>query len=173
MDDPYHVTNISARVDIPPNLLISKNIYHNIKNRAKELYEKKCNRYGYVDVIYKIIKYENGMIIGENFDGNVIFNITYTARICYPKINSIIQCNIKNINKTIISAENGPIMIIINTQNINKKKFKFNANKNLVILDKDKLLEQNDSILVKIIATDYHNHDNNIFVYGYLENYIS
>ena len=64
-------------------------------------------------------------------------------------------------------------MIIINTQNINKKKFKFNANKNLVILDKDKLLEQNDVILVKIIATDYHNHDNNIFVYGYLENYIN
>jgi len=174
MDDPYYVTNISTKVDLKPNQLNSTNIYHNIKTRAKQLYEKKCNSFGYVDTIYKITDYKNGSIIGENFDGNIVFDITYTARICYPQPNSHIQCNVVNINKTLISCSNGPITVIINTQNINKNNFKLNSNKDITIIDGDDetVLQINDHVLIKIIASDFHNTDDGIFVYGYLEKHI-
>lgn len=172
MDDPYYVTNISTKVDLAPNQLNSKNIYHNIKTRTKQLYEKKCNSFGYVDTIYKIIDYKNGTIIGENFDGNVIFDITYTARICYPQINTSIQCNVTNINRTLISCVSGPITIIINSQNINKNNFKLNSNKDITIIGENIILKNNDHVLVKIIASDFHKSDDSIFVYGYLEKYI-
>ncbi len=173
MDDPYFITNISAKVDIAPNLLVSQNIYHIIKNRAKELYEKKCNPYGYIDIIYKIVDYKNGHIVSENFDGNVIFNITYTAKICYPKINSVIEARITNINKVIILAENGPITVTIAKQNINKSNFKLNPDGSLVIKDTDEIVTVNHKIKVKVIASDFHNFDNNIFIYGYLENILN
>ena len=61
-------------------------------------------------------------------------------------INSQIVCKIDGINKHMIIAKNGPIHIIINNKHINKKKFKFNNIKNVLLPLNDKNKEIDDPI---------------------------
>ena len=64
--------------------------------------ENKCNKYGYVIKIFKIIEYDNGVIEPENFMAFAIYNVKYSARLCKPIENTKIICEIEIINKVII-----------------------------------------------------------------------
>lgn len=173
ISDIYYTLNIPSKLEIEPFLLNNKNIYNTIKTKTIELYEKKCCPYGYIDTIYKIIDYTNSKIVSENLNGNISYDIIYTARVCNPKINSLIECKIININKTLISCKNGPIIIIINSENINKTNFKINSNNQIIDSDTTLELQISNTVLIKILSSDYHDKDSSIFVYGFLEKKIN
>jgi DNA-directed RNA polymerase subunit E'/Rpb7 len=84
----------------------------------KKKVEKKCNKVGFVDEVYRIIEYSDGIMLLENLNGNIIYNITYHCKICIPIENTIIIGNIRVINQELVIAINGPIMIFIPKENI-------------------------------------------------------
>ena len=172
MDDPYLNIQISTQIKLTPIQLNSSDIYNEIKSELIKNYEKKCNKHGYIDKIYKIDKYSNGHIIGEDFTGDIKIDVTYTCKICYPKIESIIHCSVYKINRSFITAKYGPIIFIIEFNNINKEKFKLNQNKDLILLENSNKIMINDTIAVKILQVDFNTNDNEIIAIGYLENYI-
>ena len=170
---PYIITEIKSIVDISPIDLQTDNLYIILKNKLKQLFNKKClENYGYIDSIYNIVDYSEGEILIDNFEGLIRYNVTYNAKICNPVINNLLECKVTNINNSIISAANGPIVIIISLQNINTKKFKINENSEIIKINEDKILKISDNIIVKILMSEFYDKKNEIFVFGYLENYI-
>ena len=114
---PYADTELFSRILIKPQQ-INNDIYIHLKNNLKKKMEKKCNKYGYITKIYKILDFSEGEIVPENFDASVIFNIKYSCRICLPVINTKIICKIDLLNKSLIKASNGPIICIIGVNQI-------------------------------------------------------
>jgi DNA-directed RNA polymerase subunit E'/Rpb7 len=169
----YFVMDISTNIEIQPHLLNNSNIYNIIKNETKKQYEKKCSPYGYIDTIFKIIDYKNAYFVSENLNGNITYDITYTAKVCNPQINSIIECKVINLNKSLISCKNGPLLVIINIENINKTNFSINSNNKIIDKNDSTELEINDTVSVTVLTSDFHTNDNNIFVYGSLEKKIN
>ena len=170
---PYIITEIESIVDISPKDLQSDNIYIILKNKLKQLFNKKCvENYGYVDTIYNIIEYTEGEVLIDNFDGLIRYNVKYNAKICNPIMNNLLECKIQNINNNIISAKNGPIVVIISVNNINNKKFKITENSEILNINENKNLQISDNIIVKVLMSEFYNNKNEIFVFGYLKNYI-
>ena len=167
-DKIVFITDISGFVNIPSNLVLDSNIYNIIKEYIIQTYEKKCGPYGYVDKIYKLVEYNNNISVSEELNNNILFNVTFTAKIYNPIKDNIIECIINNMNKHLLTCENGPLKIIINMNNINNNNFKLNSNKKLIHVDTDKVMDINDKLYVKIIDSNYFNNDTKIFVYAEL-----
>lgn len=167
---PYFILEIENYVDLYPNDLLTDNIYVILKNKLKSKHLKKClENYGYIDAIYNIIEYSSGEVVIDNFDGLIRYKVKYNARVCNPNINNLIECKITNINNNIISAEYGPIIIIISIDNINLKKFRIDDSYDIINIETENKLKTNDNIVVKILMTEFYDKKENIFIFGYLE----
>ena len=114
---PYRNIKQYTRISIEP-FNMNSDIKNNMKIILKKKIEKKCNKNGFVDEVYRILEYSDGIMPPENLNGSVIYNITYHCKICIPVENTIIICQIKVINQELIIAINGPIMIFIPKENI-------------------------------------------------------
>jgi len=96
---------------------MNSDIILNIKFILKKK-EKKCNKNGFIDEVYKILEYSDGIMPPENLNGSILYNITYHCKICIPIENTLIIGQVKVINQELIIAINGPIMIFIPKENI-------------------------------------------------------
>ena len=159
---PYRNIKQHTRISIEPYHMNS-DIILNIKLILKKKKEKKCNKYGFIDEIYRILEYSDGMMPPENLNGSVIYNITYHCKICIPIENTLIIGLVKVINQELIIATNGPIMIFIPKENIDTNNWDIidgyknkNNNKKLIIDDyikiqiTDKRINQNDNQIKSI-----------------------
>jgi DNA-directed RNA polymerase subunit E'/Rpb7 len=117
LTSPYRNIKQNTNISIEPYYMNS-DIRNNMKIVLKKKVEKKCNENGYIDEVYRIMKYEDGDLIAENLSGNVIFNVSYHCKICIPIENTIIIGHVKVINQEVIVCINGPIMIFITKDNI-------------------------------------------------------
>jgi len=137
--NPYRIYKnsiIEEFVQLSPQYL--DNHYEYILNGLKKK-ENKCNKFGYIHKILKIININEGIIYESDFSGDVIFKVQYEALICSPKINDIIECSVLQLStfQNDIIAQQGPLFIV-------------------VIFDKIKdkaCLKEGDKILVKVVAT--------------------
>lgn len=173
MDNPYTDTILFTKLDLDAGDLNTSDIYSKIKNKLIKKYEKKCNQYGYIDKIYKILEYDNGIVELNDFNAGITFNIKYSCRMCSPNVNDTIKCKVEKINKTIISAIKGPMIIIINLNiNINNDKFTINNNSEIIYKKNNNIITEGDNILVKIIAFEFHPNESNIYIYAFLMDYI-
>lgn len=163
------IANISCNINIPSDVLFSSNIYSIIKQLVIKTYEKKCGPYGYIDKIYKLTEYKDNVAVSEELNNNILFNVTFTAKIYNPIKDHIILCTITNINKYLITCVNGPLKIIININHINHINFKL-TNNQLYHIGTEKMLDINDQLYVKIIDSNFYNNDDKIFVYAILQN---
>ena len=77
------------------------------------------------------------------------------------------MCKIDAINKILIKAIYGPIIIIIKKNDFNDKIFKINNSRDL--LYKENILKKNDFVTVKIIAKKLSYNDTRICSIGYLD----
>ena len=109
---PYKNIKQHTRITLEPYHMNS-DIRNNMKLVLKKKLEKKCNKNGYIDEVYKIILHSNGIMIPENLNGSAIYNIAYHCRLCIPIENSIIVAYIKMISSDLIVAINGPLFIFI------------------------------------------------------------
>ena len=137
---------------------MNSDIRNNMKNILKKKVEKKCNKNGYIDEVYRILEYSDGFMPPENLTGSAIYNIKYHCKICIPVENSIIIGLVKVINQELIIATNGCIMIFIPKENIDSNiwdisenfsnkstKVKLSINNYIKIQIVDKRINQNDT----------------------------
>lgn len=159
---PFRNIKQFTKISVEPYHMNS-DIKNNMKIILKKKLEKKCNKNGYIDEVYRILEYSDGMMPPENLNGCAIYNITYHCKICIPIENTIVIGQVRVINQELIVAINGPIMFFIPKDNVdtniwdipdgflNKmKKKKLLANDYVKIQIIDKRINQNDSQIKSI-----------------------
>ena len=145
---------------------MNNDILINLKNNLKKKIEKKCNKYGYITKIYKILDFSNGEIIAENFNSSAIFDIKYSCRSCIPIEKTNIICKIDLQNKVLIKATNGPIIVIIKINELDQSKFNIN-NKGFLVRNIDnKIILLNDYVTINIIKYNFFCGDERLIILG-------
>lgn len=167
LSSPYIDTELYERVLITPQQ-IQNDIYIYLKDNLKKKIEKKCNKYGYITKVYKILDHSDGEIVPENFDASLIYNVKYSCRLCRPIENTDIVCKIELMNKSLIKASNGPIICVIGINYINNKLFSF-SNSGQLIYNNNKIIKDGDHIITGIRATNYFAGDERIIILGELK----
>ena len=164
---PYKNVEQYTRIIIEPHQM-NTDIKNYMKYNLKKKVEKKCNKNGYVDEIYRITNYSDGFMIPENLSGNAIYDISYHCKLCIPIENSIIIGQVKVINQELIFAMNGPIMIFIPKDNIDSNYWinnidSFSHKENLNIK-----LNIGDYVCIQIINKRINQYDTQIKTIGRL-----
>lgn len=129
-----------TRIMIPPHMMNS-DIEDNMMIVLQQKVENKCNRYGYVQKVHYIEKYEEGLILPENFSGSAPYNVTYMSDIVIPIENTVIVGTVKALNPELAIIVNGPIIVFIPKANIDTNIWdvsnEFTDKKNRTILKQD------------------------------------
>jgi len=92
---------------------MNSDIKNNMKFVLKKKVEKKCNKNGYVDEVYRILEFSDGIMPAENLNACAIYNITYHCKLCIPVENTVLIGKVKLINMELIVALNGPIIFFL------------------------------------------------------------
>jgi len=175
MTSPYINTKLSTNIILHPYQMDNK-IYLNLKNNLEKKIVGKCfSKYGYVIKVIEISNYKNGVIEAENTEGSALFDVTCICRLCTPLRNQTIICQIERVNKLLITASNGPILVIITDNRVNDKVFFKDNNNNMRYL-KDKVsnvLQAKDFVKVVLNTIEFNDGDEKIKAIGYLENIAS
>jgi len=153
--DLYKILLLEEYIYIKPIELNNK-IDDIILSKLKKKVEGKCIKYGYIMPNSIEIKTRSlGMINNASFDGKTTYKINYTAEVCNPTINQIIQCNVGNIDKSQVicyideKSDNSPIEIYL---------FKHNHVGNVIFAS----LKEKDIINVKIGGSKWEFKDTQI-----------
>ena len=146
---------------------INSDLRNHLKINLKKKVEKKCNKNGYVDEVYKILSYGDGIMHPENLSGNVLYNIKYHCKLCLPIENSIIIGQVKVINIELVVVINGPILIFIPRDNIDITIWDINDNFKNKKKENTKL-NVSDYVLVQIINKRINTGDTQIKTMGKL-----
>lgn len=165
---PYLNTELRSKVTLKPYQM-NNDIYINLKTNLKKKVEKKCNKYGYVTKIFKILEHKNGLIECGDFSASAIYNVKYSARMCIPIENTKIICKVSKMNSVVLIVDNGPIMCIMKNMDINNKKFTINNKGKILIIKNNKELKENDYVIVKIRGKKFMQNDDRILLLGFLE----
>ena len=167
---PYRNIKQYTRISIEPYQMNS-DIILNLKLILKKKKEKKCNKNGFIDEVYRILEYSDGMMPPENLNGCVIYNITYHCKICIPVENTLIIGQVKVINQELIIATNGPIMIFIPKENVDTNYWEIiEGYKNKI---SNKKLVTDDYVKIQITDKRINQNDNQIKSIGKLFEFAS
>jgi DNA-directed RNA polymerase subunit E'/Rpb7 len=165
---PYRNIKQYTRITVEPYHMNS-DIKNNMKIILKNKVEKKCNKFGYVDEVYRILEYSDGIMPPENLGGSARYDIAYHCKICVPVENTVLIGEVKVINQEVVVAINGPIMFFlpkehvdINTWEIPEGYLNKQNNKKLLV---------GDMIKIQIINKRINMNDNNIKAIGKLLDY--
>jgi hypothetical protein len=162
--NPYKNTIFYTRVKLL-SYQMNNELYINLINNLKKKVEKKCNKYGYINKVYKILSYSDGTINPEDFNASAVFNIKYSASSCIPIENTKIVVKIEKMNNMAILAKNGPIKVVLKYDKISPK-FKVVQG---VILYNNNPVKIGDYLIISILAKRFYNKDIFISVYGYID----
>lgn len=116
---PYKNITQYSKIQIKPHQLNS-DIKNYMKLELRKKVEKKCNKVGFIDEVYRIENYYESDMKPENLSGCCTFDVAFHCKICIPIVDTIIIAQIKAINQVLVLANNGPIMIFIPKENINE-----------------------------------------------------
>jgi DNA-directed RNA polymerase subunit E'/Rpb7 len=162
---PYRNIKQNTRISIEP-FHMNSDIRNNMKTILKNKVEKKCNKFGYVDTLYRILEYSDGMMPPENLNGGAIYNITYHCKICVPVENTILIGEVKVINQEVVVALNGPIMFFLPKEHVDATVWEIpegymnkNTNKKLLV---------GDYVKIQVLNKRINMNDNNIKAIGKL-----
>lgn len=162
--NPFKNTIFYTRVKLLPYQM-NNELYINLKNNLKKKVEKKCNKYGYINNVYKILSYSDGTINPEDFNASAVFDVKYSANACIPIENTKIVVKIEKMNNMAILAKNGPIKVVLKYDKISNK-FKVVQG---TILYNNKQVKVGDYLIISILAKRFYNKDIFISVYGYID----
>lgn len=157
---PYKNVEQYTQILLEPYQMNSDIRIH-LKANLKKKVEKKCNKNGYVDEVYKILEYGDGIMKPENLSGNVLYNIKYHCKLCLPIENSIIISQVKVINQDLVITINGPIMNFIPRDNIDTSFWDVLENFKHKNKENDKL-KIGDYVLVQILNKRINSRDTQI-----------
>ena len=145
-------------------------MYLNLKNNLKKNKEKKNNEYGYITKIYKILDFNDGEVVPENFDASVIYNVSFSCRLCKPILNQKIICKIEFINKLFIKSINGPIISVtlVKSEDVSNK-FNINNLNEIQYKSTNKKLCPNDYVSVIVKGIKFESKDQKIIITSHLD----
>ena len=169
LSTPYKDTILYSKVCIKPHQ-INNDLYLNLKNNLKKNKEKKNNEYGYITKIYKILDFNDGEVIPENFDASVIYNVSFSCRLCKPILNQKIICKIEFINKLFIKSINGPIISVtlVKSEDISNK-FSINNLNEIHYISTNKKLDPNDFVTIIVKGIKFESKDKKIIITSHLD----
>ena len=162
--NPYKNTIFYTRIKLLPYQM-NNELYINLKNNLKKKVENKCNKYGYINNIHKILSYSDGTINAEDFTASAVFDIKYSANVVIPVENTKIIVKILKMNNMAILAENGPIKVPLKYDKISNK---FKAVQGTILYN-NKQIKVGEYLIISILAKRFYNKDKYISVYGYIE----
>ena len=165
---PYKNIKQHTRIKLEPYHMNS-DIRNNMKIVLKKKIEKKCNKNGFIDEVFKILEFSDGIMIPENLDASAIYNISYHCRICIPIENTIIISIIKMVNPDLIVAINGPLLIFIPKNNVDTNIWDIPDNYNHK--KSNKKLTIGDYIKIQITDKRINQGDSQIKVMGKLQDF--
>ena len=143
------------------------NLTEHIQKTLKNKYEGLCSKFGYIKSnSIRVLNIKEGVVERSTFHGYVRFDVEFSSMICNPAINSIIECNIKNINSFGVLCvsglkENGIFNSILNII-VPKNHHNFEISNNIEF-DKLKI---GDNVYVEILGKKYILNNKNINVFG-------
>lgn len=170
MSSPYINTKLSTSVILHPYQMDNK-IYINLKNNLQNIVGKCFSKYGYIVKIIEILNYKDGVIEAENTESSALFDLDFSCRICTPLKNTQIICEIDRVNKLLITAINGPILVVITNDRINSNVF-FKDNNNNIRYKKSaqsNMLQPHDFIKVTLQTIHFNDGDEKIKAIGYMD----
>ena len=91
----------------------------------------------------------------SHLNGSISCDVSYQANLCNPDEGSIVECEVKSINKMGILAEKHPLTIVLARQHHSD-------------MDAFEIVEVNDVIQVKIIGKRFELNDEQITAIGKL-----
>lgn len=165
LNKPHYDVEQKELILLKPHQMNS-DILLNMKLNLKEKIEGKCNKYGYIDKVYKILDYSNGLLSSENLSGGAVYNVKYHCKMYAPLENTSILGEITLLNPELIIVTNGPIRIFIPRESINTETI--DLNRNFMVKKEKKILELNRKVIVTIKDKRINPKDKNIKCIGYL-----
>jgi len=146
----YYQTLLETKVSLLPEQ-INGNMDDHLLANLKAKIEKRVIDNGIVLKINRLIDYDYGMIDKTNFLGTVVYTVKYECFICSPTKNLEIICVLSNIVKGYLICQNGPIVIAIQFNNIDKQKFERNGN-NIIHIKNKTPVKKGDHLKVSVIS---------------------
>ena len=165
---PYKNIKQHTKIKLEPYHMNS-DIRNWMKLVLKKKVEKKCNKNGFIDEVFKILEFSDGILIPENLDGSAIYNIAYHCRICIPIENTIIIGTVKMVNPDLIVAINGPMLIFIPKNNVDINIWDIPENYNHKKTNKKLLI--GDFIKIQITNKRINQGDSQIKIMGNLQDF--
>ena len=149
---PDEIRRDALNRDIDKSLLINNILLQKIKG----LYGDRCIEKGFVQgSSIKIVERSIGKIYAEHLNGNIIYDIRFSADICNPIKGETVNGIVTNSNKMGLLVKSGPLNIVLARQHhINRKCFK--------------KINVGDDIPVSIVGSRFTLNDREISVIGYL-----
>ena len=145
---------------------MNSDIQNIMKLVLRKKVEKRCNKYGFIDEVYRIEEYNESDLNPENLSGCANYDIKYHCRICLPIENTIIVTQVKAINQELVVGVNGPILIFIPKDNIDNSKW--DITDKFLHVDSKSNLKINNYIKVEVISKRINQSDHQIKAIGKL-----
>jgi DNA-directed RNA polymerase subunit E'/Rpb7 len=169
MISPFKNTYLYTTISLHPSQL-NNDIYVNLKQNVIKKLEKKCYKnYGYVNKVYDINEYSNGMIVPEDPDAAPLFNVKVSCNLCNPVKNTQIICKFRQSSEVIISLSLDPIHIIVTPERINSEKFHLDLIDHKIRRLDNSPLTTGDYVKSTILAPNYIDKDVRIMALGTLD----
>ena len=165
---PYINTTLVTPIMLHPNQMDNKIYIHLKKNINEKLVGRCYLNYGYISKIFKIEDMTEGVIEPEDPTSSAKIIVKFSCRLCNPFKNKYLICKIDRMNKALIGAINGPIIVIITPENINEQKFFKDSERNIRFKKDAKMLEPNDYVKIYVLQSTFGNYDKNIICFGNL-----
>lgn len=149
---PDEIRRNAMNRDIDKSLLINSILLEKIK----DLYGDRCIEKGFVQgSSIEIVERSIGKIYAEHLNGNIIYDIRFSADICNPVKGEIVKGRVTNSNKMGLLVKSGPLNIVLARQHhVNRKCFK--------------KINVGEEIPVSIVGSRFTLNDKEISVIGYL-----
>jgi DNA-directed RNA polymerase subunit E'/Rpb7 len=170
MSSPYINTKLYTNVSLLPNQMENK-LYLNLKKNLERKVDKKCFRdKGFLMDVYKILEYKDGIIEAENPSGSAVFDVSFSCRVCIPRNRTQIICKINRVNKILLTAVNGPILVVVTKERINDKIFFTDNNNNFRYRsgESSKILKTGEFVKLTILSTIFNHGDDKIKAIGFI-----
>lgn len=145
---PYKNIEQETTIIIEPSQMNS-DIRNHMKINLRKKVEKRCNNNGYIDEVYRITDFSDGIMAPENLSGNVIYKVKYHCKICIPIVDTIIISQVKAIALEFIITNNGPLLNFIPRPNIDTDIW--NVSENYIHKKNQTKLKVGDYVAIQIL----------------------
>ncbi|AYV77231.1 MAG: DNA-directed RNA polymerase, subunit E'/Rpb8 [Barrevirus sp.] len=174
MTSPYINTKLTTSVLLHPYQFDNRLYLHLKKNLESKIVGRCFSHYGYIVKIIKILSYKDGLIEAENTESSALFDLEFSCKICAPLKNMTIICQVDKVNKLLITAINGPILVVITNDRVSPISFFKDKNNNIRYKqegpdNKSAVLGPNDFIKVTLQTIQFYDGDEKIKAIGFIE----